>query len=159
MSLHYEWTLSLRFRRDVPESFLDELRSDFGIGRRLLPHEDGSELPGGTVTNLVRQQLSADTWLWGLFVRILVLDDEMYELIQTVPPRLARWSETQGWIGFAREEMSLGVWLNFYVQDGHAYLASPGEQPHPYSDDAAPFTLRHTIDWFPTAPSTAPCTD
>ena len=30
------------------------------------------------------------------------------------------WSATQGWAGFAREELSLHPWLNFYVQDGHA---------------------------------------
>ena len=146
MSLHYEWTLSLRFRRDVPESFLEELRSDFGIGPGLTLDGDGSELPGGPVVSLVRQQLSADTWLWGLYWRVMVLDDVMYELIQTEPPRLARWSATQGWIGFAREEMSLHPWLNFYVQDRHAYAAEPGEEPHPLSESAPPFILTQTTD-------------
>jgi hypothetical protein len=64
VSLHYEWTLSLRFRRDVPEPFLDELRSDFGIGAPL-PGYHGADLPGGPVASLTRQQLSASTWLWG----------------------------------------------------------------------------------------------
>jgi hypothetical protein len=146
MSLHYEWTVSLRFRRDVPEAFLEDLRSDFGIGPGFAPDGDGSELPGGPVTRLVRQQLSADTWLWGLYLRVMVLDDAMYELIQTEPPRLARWSATQGWIGFAREEMSLHPWLNFYVQDGHAYAAGPGEGPKPLSEGAPPFTLRQTTE-------------
>jgi hypothetical protein len=150
MSLHYEWTLSLRFRRDVPEPFLEELRSDFGMCRRL-PGDDGSELPGGPVTSLIRQQLSASTWLWGLYVRMSVLDDEMYALIQTEPPRLARWSATQGWIGFAREELSLHPWLNFYVQDGHAYASGPGEEPHPLSDGAPPFTLRQTTETWGSA--------
>ncbi|HEX3966272.1 MAG TPA: hypothetical protein VHZ03_58115 [Trebonia sp.] len=75
MSLHYEWTLSLRFRRDVPETFLEDLRSAFAIGTGFALDGDGSELPGGPVTSLVRQQLSADTWLWGLYVRMMVLDD------------------------------------------------------------------------------------
>jgi hypothetical protein len=103
MSRHYEWTLSLRFRRDVPESFLEELRSDFGIGRGLAPDGDGSQLPGGPVISLVRQRLSAGTWLWGFYVRMMVLDDAIWGLMQAEPPRLARWSATQGWIGFARE--------------------------------------------------------
>jgi hypothetical protein len=46
---------------------------------------------------------------------MFVLDDVMYELVQTEPPRLARWSATQGWIGFAREELDLNPGLNFYV--------------------------------------------
>ena len=92
MSRHYEWTLSLRFRVEVPEAFLEELGADFGIGPGAAPDGDGSELPGGPVANLVRQQLTASTWLWGLCVRTMVLDDAMYELMLTVPPRLARWS-------------------------------------------------------------------
>jgi hypothetical protein len=145
MSLHYEWTQSLRFRRDVPEAFLQDLRSDYAEGGTF-HGGDGSELPGGPVTSLVRQQLSASTWLWGLYMRVMVVDDVMYELIQTEPPRLARWSATQGWIGCAREEMDLHPWLNFYVQDGHAYAAGPGEEPHPLSQDAPPFTLRQTTE-------------
>ena len=142
MSLHYEWTLSMRFRQAVPEAFLEDLRSNFGIGTS---DGDGSELPGGPVASLIRQQLSADTWLWGLYVRTMLLDDAMYELLQTVPPRLAEWSATQGWIGFAREEISLHPWLNFYVQDGHAYIAEPGKEPKALSD-APPFTLTQTTE-------------
>ena len=41
MSLRYEWTLSLRFRVDVPEAFLEELRADFGIGPGAAPDGDG----------------------------------------------------------------------------------------------------------------------
>ena len=53
MSLHYGWTLSLRFRRDVPEAFLEDLRFAFGIGPGFAPDNDGSELPGGlNATNL-----------------------------------------------------------------------------------------------------------
>ncbi len=146
MSLHYEWTLSLRFRADVPEAFLEDVRSNFGIGPGLASDGDGPELSGGPVTRLVRQQLSADTWRWGLYVRMMVLDDAMYELIQSEPPRLARWSATQGWIGFAREELSLHPWLHFYIQDGHAYAAEPGQQPQPLSEDSPPFTLNHTTE-------------
>ena len=144
MSLHYEWTLSLRFRLDVPEDFLEELRADFGIGSAL--DGDGSELPGGPAASLMRQQMSADTWLWGLFVRRMVVDDAMYELILTEPERLAQWSATQGWIGFAREEMDLHTWLNFYVQDKHAYAAGPGEVPQSLTGDAPPFTLTQTTE-------------
>ena len=61
MSMHYEWTLSLRFRVDVPEAFLEELRADFGIGLGAAPEGGASELPGGPVASLVRQQLAADT--------------------------------------------------------------------------------------------------
>jgi hypothetical protein len=68
----------------------------------------------------------------------------MYEVMQTVPPWLARWSATQGWIGFAREELSLDPWLNFYASGGHAYAASPGESPQPLDDKAPPFIARHT---------------
>lgn len=146
MSLHYEWTLSLRFRRDVPEAFLEDVRSDFGIGPGLALDGDDSALPGGPVTRLVRQQLTAGTWLWGLYLRMMVLDDVMHEWVQTEPPRLARWSATQGWIGFAREEMDLHPWLSFYVQDGHAYAARPGEEPHPLCEGAPPFTLRQTTE-------------
>jgi hypothetical protein len=146
MSLHYEWTLSLRFRVDVPEAFLEELRADFGIGPGASPGGDGSELPGGPVASLVRQQLAASTWLWGLYVRTMVLDDAMYELMLAEPPRLARWSATEGWVGFAREELGLHPWLNFYVQDGHAYVAGPGEEPRPVSGGAPPFTLTQTTE-------------
>src|SRR3954468_8115666 len=82
----------------------------------------------------------------GLFVRMFVLDDAMYELMLVVPAWLARWSLTQGWIGQAREELSLHPWLNFYVQDGHAYSAEPGGSVEPLDDVAPPFTLSHTSD-------------
>jgi hypothetical protein len=144
VSLHFEWTLSLWLRRDVPEEFIGALRADYRIG--VLSHSDGSWLPGGPVANLVRQPFSADKWLWGLHLRMMVLDDEMYELIQTEPPRLARWSATQGWIGFAREELALHPWLNFYVQGGHAYAASPGQEPQALSANAPPFTLTQTTE-------------
>ena len=53
----------------------------------------------------------------------------------------------QGWIGFAREETSLGIWLNFYAATGHASVASPGEQPMPITE-APPFPTRKqaTVD-------------
>lgn len=41
MSLHYEWTLSLWFRREVPEAELDELRWHLGL-----------EVPAPTVPTL-----------------------------------------------------------------------------------------------------------
>jgi len=61
-------------------------------------------------------------------------------------PWLARWSATQGWIGFAREELSLIPWLTFYAQDGHAYLAAPGEAPQPVRVEAPPFSATHTTE-------------
>lgn len=163
MSLHFEWTLSLRLRPDTPEPFLDELRFHLGmIDQRpaepsldfdspcLLPDQDAA-LPGGAVRSLVPQQPYLDRpGALGLYVRTFVLDDVMYELIQIVPAWLAPWSLTQGWIGHAREELDLHPWLHFYIQDGHAYAAKPGEEIKPLHDGAPPFTLRHTTD-LPTA--------
>jgi hypothetical protein len=80
----------------------------------------------------------------------MVPDDEMYELIQVVPPWLAPWSLTDGWIGFAREELDLHVWLNFFAAHGHAYIAPPGEAPVPLLRDAPPFTLTQTTEQWPS---------
>jgi hypothetical protein len=77
-------------------------------------------------------------------VRTFVLDDVMYELMQVVPAWLARCSLTQGWIGQAREELALHPWLNFYVQDGHAYVAEPGGSVEPVDGSAPAFTLSQT---------------
>ena len=159
MSLHYEWTLSLRLRPDVPVSFLDELRFHLGLAEQLpndaeleigwpcLVTEPGDALPGGGVRSLIAQQPYANQpGSLGLFVRTLVLDDAMYELISVVPAWLARWSLTQGWIGQAREELSLHPWLNFYAQDGHAYAAEPGGSVEPLDETAPPFTLHQTTE-------------
>ncbi|WP_157411613.1 hypothetical protein [Actinoplanes rectilineatus] len=159
MSLHYEWTLSLRLRPDVPPSFLDELRFHLGLADQLpedaeleidwpcLVTEPDDALPGGSVRSLMAQQpYSNRPGSFGLFVRTFVLDDAMYELMSVVPPWLARWSLTQGWIGQAREGLALHPWLNFYVQDGHAYAAEPGGSVEPMDDTAPPFTLRQTLD-------------
>jgi len=159
MSLHYEWTLALRLRRDSPEPFLAELRFHLGLTDRLpdTPELDyhrpclvgnaDEALAGGEVQSLVVQRPSPHRPnCMGLFVRTLVLDDEMYELLQIVPSWLARWSLTQGWIGHAREEMSLHPWLNFYAQNGNAYLAEPGKTISPLDETAPAFTLRQTTD-------------
>jgi hypothetical protein len=58
MSMHYEWTLSLRLRRDVHEAFLAELRYHLGLSdvapeapeldsscQALVAFGDGAELP------------------------------------------------------------------------------------------------------------------
>jgi hypothetical protein len=159
MSLHYEWTLSLRLRADTPEPFLDELRFHLGLTDQrpaepslefdwpcLLPDQDAA-LPGGAVRSLVPLQpyLNHPGSL-GLYVRTFVLDDGMYELMQCVPAWLAPWSLTQGWIGHAREEFDLHPWLYFYVQGGHAYAAEPGKKIKPLGDGAPPFTLVQTTD-------------
>ena len=121
MSLHFEWSLSLRLRPDVPEEFLDELRYHLGLTAvapqaptldwevpALAAGGDGGALAGGPVVSLVRQQPYLNRpAVWGVFARVFVIDDVMYDLVQVVPPWLARWSLTQGWIGFLREEMSL----------------------------------------------------
>lgn len=159
MSLHYEWTLSLRLRPDTPEPFLDEMRFHLGMTDRrptspslefdwpcLLPDQDAA-LPGGAVRALVHQQPYLDhPGSLGLFVRTFVLDDGMYELMQSVPAWLAPWSLTQGWIGHAREELALRPWLDFYIQDGHAYAAESGKKIRPLDDGAPPFTLIQTSD-------------
>lgn len=162
MSLHYEWTLSLRLRPDTPSAYLDELRYHLGLAAQApetstldypdpaLPTVgDGDELAGGPIVRLVQQQHGNVPATWGLFARAFILDDAMYELIQILPPWLARWSLTEGWIGFAREELSLDIWLNFYAARGHAYAASPGEEPQPLSKEAPPFTPCQTSEPWP----------
>lgn len=159
VSLHYEWTLSLRLRPDVPSSFLDELRFHLGLAERLpddaelelgwpcLVTDPDDALPGGGVRSLTAQQpYSNQPVSFGLFVRTFVLDDAMYELISVVPAWLARRSLTQGWIGQAREGLSLHPWPNFYVQDGHACAAEPSGSIEPLDDTAPPFTLVQTSD-------------
>jgi hypothetical protein len=160
MSLHYEWTFSLRLRPDAPEAFLDELRYHLGLSDlapqaptlaweepALAPGNDGGELAGGPITSLIWQQPYLNRpAVWGVFARVFVVDDAMYELVQIVPPWLAGWSLTEGWIGFAREELSLNPWQNFFAAQGHAYAASPGETPEPLTDGAPPFTPTQTIE-------------
>jgi hypothetical protein len=53
-------------------------------------------------------------------------------------PRRTRWSATDGWIGFAREELALDPWLNFYASNGYAYIAAPGDRPNPAQHEAPP---------------------
>lgn len=157
MSLHYEWTMSLRLRRDVPEEFLAELRFHLGLADRLpaapeLPYPDpvfalarDDALPGGGVTALRFQRPYPDRpgW-WGLHVRTFTLDDSMYDFLLHVPPWLARQSATHGWIGFAREELDINPWLHFYASGGYAYAAGPGEEPRPLDGSAPAFTARQT---------------
>lgn len=159
MSLHYEWTLSLRLRPDVPDAFLEELRYHLGLSS-LVPRAstldctgpafacgNGQGLPGGRVVSMIRQRPYLNRpEVWGVFVRTVVVDDAMYELMQIVPGWLAGWSLTEGWIGFAREELGLEPWLNFYAQQGHAYAATPGGEPEPLNQDAPPFTATQTTD-------------
>jgi hypothetical protein len=159
VSLHYEWVLSLRLRPDVPKPFIDELRFHLGISDHrpeattldydwpcLLP-DNNDAVPGGGIQTLVIQQPYLDRpESLGLFVRTFVLDDGMYELIQTVPAWLAPWSLTQGWIGYAREELSLQPWLNFYTANGYAYAAEPGGPIGPLTPNTPEFTLEHTSD-------------
>lgn len=139
----------------MSDELLGELRWHLCLGEsapasRSLPYEtpvltnpNAGWMPGGSLLAL-REQDSRDGRCLGLFVRIIVLDDEMYELIQTVPPWLAQLSATQGWVGLAREEMALEPWLNFYVQGSHAYAGGPGESPQGLSATAPPFTLTRT---------------
>lgn len=105
MSLHYEWTFSLRLCPDVPDAFVEKLRYHFGLSS-LVPQApaldypapalaaDGEEdeLAGGPVVRLVRQRHASRPAAWGVFARAFVVDDAMYELMQLVPPWLARWS-------------------------------------------------------------------
>jgi hypothetical protein len=151
---------SLRLRPDVPEAFLEELRYHLGLSS-LAPQEptldsdgpalacpgNGQELPAGPVASLVRQRLHLSRpAVWGVFARTFVLDDAIYDLVQTVPQWLAGWSLTEGWIGFAREELGLNPWLNFYAMQGHAYAAPPDRAPEPLKQDAPPFTATQTTE-------------
>ena len=165
MSLHYELTLSLRLRPDVPESFLEELGYHLGLspvappaptldwdGPALAHGGDGGELAGGPVVSMIRQQPYLNRpAVWGVFARTFVLDDVMWELVQVVPSWLASWSLTEGWIGFAREEMGLAPWLDLFASQGHAYVAPPGEGPSPLGEQAPPFALTQTTEGWPLA--------
>jgi hypothetical protein len=165
MSLHYEWFLSFRLRPDTPDAFVEELRYHLGLSglapetptldipdQGLAPDSDGDELAGGSTTRLVRRRHGNWPETWGVFARLFVLDDAMYELVQVVPPWLAPWSLTQGWVGMAREELDLNPWLNFYVADGYAYASSPGGLPEPLTGDAPPFAITQTTEpWPPTS--------
>ena len=159
VSLHYELVLSLWLRPDTPAEYVDELRYHLGmtdespgaleLADRVFAGGGDDYLTGGIIATLkLAQPFANRPAAWGLHVRTFVLDDSMYELLTVVPPWLARWSATQGWIGFAREEMSLDIWLNFDAANGHAYLAGPGEQPVPATDDAQQFPERKqtTVD-------------
>lgn len=164
MSLHYEWTLSLWLRPDTPDAVLTELGWHVGLepGRPdectlegaapALPEDQErgtSCLPGCEVTSLVQQRPFGNRpLLTGLFLRRYVLDDHMYDVMCTFPEWLARWSSTEGWIGCAREELDLKLWLNFYASGGHAYIATPEqlpqEPPEPLVASAPAFRLRQT---------------
>jgi hypothetical protein len=74
------------------------------------------------------------------------VNDAKNELLLTVPAWLARWSATEGWIGFAPDVLDLDIWLNFYASGGHAYAARPGERPEPLAEDAPAFTATLTSD-------------
>ena len=155
MSLHYEWVISLRLRQDLPADALAEVRWHLGLEhsppatRKLdesppvFVEPETGWMPGGHLA-VLKEQDSPDGPSLGMFVRTLVLDDGMYELLEKVPRWFAGVSATEGWIGMAREEMNLEVWLNFYVQGGQAYAAGPGEPPHALADSAPAFTLTQT---------------
>lgn len=165
MSLHYELTLSLRLRPDVPEVFVEELRYHLGLsplapqaptldwgGPALAFGSDGRELAGGPVASVIRQQPYLNhPAVWGVFARTFVLDDVMWELVQVVLPWFAGWSLTEGWIGFAREELGLTPLLNFFASQGHAYVAPPGEATSPLAEQAPPFALTQTTERWPLA--------
>jgi hypothetical protein len=87
--------------------------------------------------------------VWGVFARTFVLDDDIWELAQGVLPWLAGWSLTEGWIGFAREELGLTPWLDLLASRGHAYAAPPGEAPSPLGQQAPPFALTQTTERWP----------
>ena len=147
MSLHYEWTLQLRLRPDTPATFLAELRFHLGLTDEvperpelagwpcLLPVPDDT-VPGGWARSLAEEPGS-----FALYVRVYLVDDAMYDLMRTVPRWLAPWSLTQGWIGIAYEHPSEEPWLDFYVQDGHAYIGEPGGAIGAFDNTAPPFTL------------------
>lgn len=94
MSLHYEWTLSLRLRPDVPASFLDELRFHLGLPEHS-PHNAELEIdrpclvtapdaarPGGRRPVV---GCSAAVLKPARLVRPFVFDDAMYELVRLLP--------------------------------------------------------------------------
>lgn len=87
---------------------------------------------GGHVTSLREAPAVPDKGQrCGMFARTMVADDAMANYLAVLPPWLARWSLTQGWIGYAREDRDLQPWLQFYAMDGHPYAAQPGPRPRP----------------------------
>lgn len=61
----------------------------------------------------------------------------------------APWSLTQGWVGFARDELGLDPWLNFYIANGHAYAATLGQQPKALGAGSPPFAATQTTEPWP----------
>ena len=154
MSLHYEWVLSLHLRADVPAGFVSELRWLMGlqqdrpetrtleIDHPALACRQDVALPEGELAQLtVQRPLSNGPDQLGLYSRTFQLDDDMYELIQVIPPWLAAHSATRGWIGAAREEMGMTTWMDYYAQDGCAYGSAADGSIEALSAGAPPFTL------------------
>ena len=81
-----------------------------------------------------------------MFARTMVADDAMADYLVIVPPWLARWSLTHGWIGYAARTAICSPGFEFYAMDGHAYAAQPGQDPGPLVGGAPPFTLQHTTN-------------
>jgi hypothetical protein len=89
----------MRSRRTKPD-FVPQAPTLDWVGPALASGGGGGELAGGPVASVTRQQpYVGRPAAWGIFVRAVVLDDAMYELVQIVPPRLAAWSLTEGQAG------------------------------------------------------------
>lgn len=147
-------------RHDVGQDFLDELRWHLGLidempevrtlryDRPLLRPQPG-RFPGGDLVSLIEHDRYLNhPPMCGLFFRRYSLDDEFHSVVPEVLPWLAEHSGTQGWVGCARDELSVEQDYQFYVQRGVAYLGGFLEHPVPlpYDREASPFTLRYTTD-------------
>jgi hypothetical protein len=159
MSQHYEFQLSFDVRPDAPESFLTELQWHLGLGPRSAEESgldrnqpvlagDDEYLAGGgyafvgrrVIYEIDGREIYRDT----VFVRRYLLDDDLYDLMTPLLTWVAQYCDTQGWIGFAREEFDLQPWLFFYVQDGQPYTGDLAEAPTPLLPEAAPWRLEQT---------------
>jgi hypothetical protein len=130
--------ISLRLRPDTPDAFVEELRYHLGLSE---------QAPATSTLDWQAPALTADGC-----EDLLAGGPTATPIRQLVPPWLARWSLTDGWIGFAREELDLNPWLNFYAARGHAYAAPPGQEPPPLTTQAAPFTPAQTTEQSPSQP-------
>jgi hypothetical protein len=154
VSSHYEVVFSVHLRDDIPPNVLDELRWHLGerpnrperltvdYGDPLLQVDTGSYLAGGEHASLERthryRQRGSDHHAWSFFARLLWLDDVWAECWWQVATWLAQHAETTGYAGFWREECA--IWPTvLLLGGGHAYLATPGEQPRPLSSDGPPW--------------------
>jgi hypothetical protein len=156
MSLHFEFTLTLDLKPETPQQVIDTLaymtrseeyefsdppshpwfESDDEWRETLQADPEATHLPGNQWT-VFRQayrytQHGVDQYRWTLSFRREMLDDEFYEDWWQLADWLARWSETQGFVGYYREEFNRSPTLIYFL-DGQAAIVEVTAEPVPLS--------------------------